>query len=123
MKSILGEQTMKRFPHLRPRCEEVLASGMFEVQDLSWIAPCLDMSVRCTIETGTHQQIKDTHDHDAEKDALFGMWTQEVGCHLLFSWQDGEEGSTRKVGHFDLLCPRSKSLFTLHLIPDATQLL
>lgn len=103
---------MERFPKLKRRCESVLKDGMFSVADLPWIAPCLETSIRLTMEDATYEKIKD-FELEVEKDCIFG--NGPITVHMLFSWVSI---GSRLVGHFDLLQPSDKPLFSLRLLPD-----
>lgn len=113
-----GNETLVRFPHLRAEVEEVQRSGSFCVEDLRWIAPCLGIAVRCSIEEGTYQQFCTTNGSDLEKDNIFGQGN--VAAHLLASWQSTNGDENRLVGHFDLLHPTTRMLAKFHLPPDAS---
>ena len=118
-----GSATSERFPHLRERVAEVLEGGSFEVDDLAWIAPCLRSCIRCTIDSNTLKHIQEFGMPGIEKDSLFGSdVSQPIAAHLLFTWQETAGDSGRMVGHFDLLVPSTKSLFTMHLPPDVPRL-
>ena len=111
-----GECAWDLFPHRREDIQRVLEQGMFGLEDASWVARCLSMTIRITIEEGTAKKISMHQGRSVERDALYGEITQGVHAHLLFSWIPLNDGTGREVGHFDLLYPKQGPVAMLLLV-------
>ena len=105
-----GRITRELHKDLEQEANRVEEEGMFDIQDLAWIAPCLETSIRLTIEAETHAKIL-AQGGNVERDSIFGQG--DITVHLLLSWVSNGQ---RLVGHYDLLQPRAQTLFS-HLLP------
>ena len=112
-----GAAAWESFPSCRASIERVQSDHTFEIPDLSWIAATLGSTIRLTMEAETHQALvsNDPFYKDLQVDSTFGCGG--VCAHLYFSWRQAI-GEDRKFGHFDLLTPRTQTLFSLLLAPD-----
>lgn len=109
-----GEATLKRFPDLKTRIEEIRKHGEIEIPDFSWVAPCLEICIRVTVCPATFTQMQEVGlEVGIQQDSLFG--TGQIRAHLWFSWKSNGQ---RMVGHYDLLAPCSGALFATFLPPD-----
>ena len=92
-------------------CEDldsVEKHGSIEIPDLLWIVACLGIRVRLTIAEDVYQHVEAWYPW-ISRDSMIGPEQADRVAHVLFSWQkDCAEGSTRKFGHFDVLCPRKQ---------------
>jgi len=91
---------------LSEEIDEVLRDSSPELHSIGWLARCLQMSIRITIEEETYKEIMNSSVvvDKFERDAIFGHG--QVECHMLFSWQRSLDGSSR-FGHYDVLSPKT----------------
>lgn len=91
---------------LSEEIDEVLRDSSPELHSIGWLARCLQMSIRITIEEETYKEIMNSSVvvDKFERDAIFGHG--KVECHMLFSWQRSLDGSSR-FGHYDVLSPKT----------------
>lgn len=116
---MLGERALVEFPSRRACIERVMEEISFEIRDLTWIAASLRACIRLTVQPETHALVleNDPYYKNLQQDSLFGYG--QVCAHLLFSWTKAL-GEQRFFGHFDILTPRSQTLFSLILPVDDT---
>lgn len=112
----LGDTALKRFPEAKNDIMRVLDEQSFELSDLGWIATSLDTAIRISIKEDSLDKVRE-HFPDLLADCIYGRGP--VRAHLLFSWQDSVDGKTR-FGHYNLLSPKSRSMFAVMLPHDAS---
>lgn len=110
----LGESALQWFPEAKSDIMRVLDEQSFEISDLRWISPCLDIAIRISIKANDLEEIRN-HFPDFLADCIYGPGP--VRSHLFYSWDTSIDGKNR-FGHYNLLAPKSRSMFAVLLPHD-----
>ncbi len=115
-----GSLALKQFPEKRKDILRVQENPCFVLEDLSWISACLGHSIRLTVAKDLHQAMQDSDTQfDLPEDVIFG--DGGVAAHLYYSWKTAAH-EDRRFGHYDILLPTNRQLFTIPLPMDVARM-